>query len=409
MKDLLFLCHRIPFPPQKGDKIRAYHLLRFLSRHYRVHLGTFIDSPEDWHHVDQVQQMVGGESHFVGLNPTLAKVRSLRGFLTGEALTFPYYRDKKMALWVKGILRKNTIDQIVVYSAALAPYVDGPLTNAPRRVLDFVDMDSDKWLQYAQEKGGINRWIFGREGRKLQKQERKLAEIFHASLFVSHTEAELFKLAAPESSAKIDYWENGVDSDYFSPNHPYACPYPPDQIPLVFTGAMDYRPNVDAVVWFAQEILPLVRRTVPHCQFIIVGGGAGREVLALSALPGVTVTGRVEDVRPYIAHGAVSVAPLRLARGIQNKVLEAMAMGRPVVATSQAMEGIRLCLGLTQWVSDDAEGLAYLIVTLLGENRQPGQPDSAAAAQAGEVGRRCVVERYNWEENLQRVLQRLEG
>ena len=401
MKDLLFISHRIPYPPTKGDKIRSFHLLQFLLSHYRVHLGTFIDNPDDWQYVSDMEQMVNGESFFVGLNPRLAKIRSLSGLITGDALTFPYYKNKKMSRWVDNILATNKIDIIVVFSAALAQFVLGENACSARRVIDFVDVDSDKWRQYAKNERGFNRWIYNREGEKLLARERQLAATFQASLFVSEAESNLFKTLAPESAHKIDYLDAGVDSDYFSPDRDYPNPYDMGQLPLVFTGTMNYRPNIDAVTWFAKEIFPLIRQVEKNSHFVIVGGGATPEVWQLADSPGITVTGRVDDVRPYIAHGKVSVAPIRLARGIQFKVLEAMAMARPVVATSQAMEGIRLCKGLEKWVCDDAPGIANNILTLL--NTTPTTPTP------GQLGRRCMLERYHWDSNMQRALQTMEG
>jgi sugar transferase (PEP-CTERM/EpsH1 system associated) len=408
MEDLLFLSHRIPYPPNKGDKIRSYHLLQFLAERYRVHLGCFIDDPNDWQYVKANKDMIGGESCFIPLNPTLAKIRSLSGFLTNQALTIPYYKNRKMASFVKQIINDKPIKNIVVYSAALSQYVLEQNSPKLRKTVDFVDVDSDKWCQYAKDMGGIKRWVFAREGKKLLSYERKLAQSFNASLFVSQAEAQLFKTLAPESSLKIDYWENGVDQKFFSPEIKHTNPYPQGQIPLVFTGAMGYRPNVDAVVWFSKEILPLIRQKVEHTQFFIVGGGATPEVEQLGQLAGVTVVGRVEDIRPYIAYAGISVAPLRLARGIQNKVLEAMAMARPVVATQQAMEGIRLLPGMERWVNNSETEFAESVLTLLGKNPKTENGDSQLAKEAGKAGLGLVREQYNWENNLQRVLKALD-
>ncbi|MBF0357177.1 MAG: TIGR03087 family PEP-CTERM/XrtA system glycosyltransferase [Magnetococcales bacterium] len=409
MKDLLFLSHRIPYPPNKGDKIRSFHLLQSLARNYRVHLGTFVDAEEDWQYVEAVKEMISGESFFAKLNPATAKLRSLSGFLTGEALTFPYYKSAKMARFVAKTLESQPIAKIVVYSAALCQYVDGKKAQTADRVVDFVDVDSDKWAQYAKDMSGAKKWFFAREAEKLLTQERKIAATFNNSFFVSRAEANLFKQLAPESVSKTDYYENGVDQEFFSPKREYKNPYPPKQIPLVFTGAMGYRPNVDAVVWFATEILPIIRQQIEACHFFIVGGGANQEVENLQRLPGVTVVGAVDDIRPYIAYAAVSVAPLRLARGIQNKVLEAMAMARPVVATSQAMEGITLLPGMEGWICDQADIFAKEVLKFLGKNRQPGDPDNQIAIKAGATGLRCVAEHYNWDKNLKRVMKVLEG
>jgi sugar transferase (PEP-CTERM/EpsH1 system associated) len=181
-----------------------------------------------------------------------------------------------------------------------------------------------------------------------------VARDYDASLFVSAPEAELFRTLAPESSAKIGHFSNGVDTDYFSPDTGHANPYAAGERALVFTGAMDYWPNVDAVQWFCDEVFPVLRQRVPDLRFYIVGSRPAPAVQALGQREGVTVTGTVPDVRPYIAHAAVAVAPLRIARGIQNKVLEAMAMATAVVVSPQALEGIDAEPGSELLLAEDA-------------------------------------------------------
>ncbi len=337
MEDLLYLVHRIPYPPNKGDKIRSYHLLKHLAQRYRVHLGTFIDDPDDWQYVDRVKELCG-RTHFARLNPNTARLRSLGGLITNQPLTLDYYRDGGLQAWVDRVLHELPIKRVLMFSSAMAQYVSQ--AGHVRRIIDFVDIDSDKWLQYAPKKSWPMNWIYRREGRLLFHYERQVARDFDASLFVSQTEADLFKQLAPESAARTGFFNNGVDTDYFSPTRSYLNPYPTDILPLVFTGAMDYWPNVDAVQWFAREILPPVLAQNPGARFFIVGSRPTAAVRALAELPGVVVTGMVPDVRPYLAHARLAVAPLRIARGIQNKVLEAMSMAKPVIASAQALEGI---------------------------------------------------------------------
>src|SRR5450830_1901821 len=183
-------------------------------------------------------------------------------------------------------------------------------------------------------------WLYRREGRRLLQYEQQVAAAADVSLFVSRAEAELFRQLAPAAAHKTGFLNNGVDIDYFSPAHRFDNPYPADSQIMVFTGAMDYWPNIDAVQWFAHEVLPAVRQRHPQALFYIVGSRPSAQVLALAALPGVQVTGTVPDIRPYLAHASFAVAPLRIARGIQNKVLEAMAMRMPVLVSAQALEGI---------------------------------------------------------------------
>lgn len=399
MRELLFLAHRIPYPPDKGDKIRSFHLLQHLARRYRVHVGAFIDDARDWRHVEQVKKMCG-ETCFVALHATRAKLRSLAALATGEPLTLRYFRNARLAHWVDDMLASRRIERALVFSSAMAQYVEGASADRMRRVLDFVDLDSDKWRQYSQRKRGPMRWLYRREADTLFEFERRYAAAFDASFFVSEAEARLFIAQAPETAARVSVVENGVDTEYFSPQRVYPSPYAADEAVLVFTGAMDYWANVDAVAWFACEVLPRVRADFPRACFYIVGARPARAVRDLAQLPGVQVTGAVPDTRPYLAHARAAVAPLRIARGVQNKVLEAMAMARPIVASPQAVDGIRPCAELLEWTTDVPEAAARLLLKLL---REP------APAALGEALRAHVSRHYSWQENLARVEAILEG
>ena len=399
MRELLFLAHRIPYPPDKGDKIRSFHLLQRLARRYRVHLGAFIDDKRDWSHVEQVKKMCA-ETCFVALHATRAKLRSLAALATGGPLTLPYFRSARMARWVDDMLRSRRIERIVVFSSAMAQYVERAAPDRVRRVLDFVDLDSDKWRQYSERKRGPARWLYRREAETLFEVERRYAAAFDASLFVSEAEARLFTAQAPEAAARVCVVENGVDTEYFSPQRVYPNPYPADEAVVVFTGAMDYWANVDAVAWFAREVFPRVLSNFPQARFYIVGTRPTRAVRDLAQLPGIRVTGAVPDTRPYLAHARAAVAPLRIARGVQNKVLEAMAMARPVVASRQAADGIRPCAELLEWSTDAPETAARLLLKLL---REP------APAALGVALRAHVSRHYSWHENLARVEAILEG
>ena len=382
-RDLLFLAHRIPYPPNKGDKIRSWHLLRHLAENWRVHLGAFVDDPEDWRHVEVLGNHCA-DLKLLALDPRTGKLRSLRGLISGEALTLPYYRNRALADWVRTKLEAG-VDTVVVYSSAMAQYVmDAPGCS---RIMDFVDIDSDKWRQYAPTKAWPLSWLYEREGRRLLDWEKRVAAEFNAGLFVSAAEAEDFRSLAPESKEKIGYYNNGVDAGFFSPDADYANPFPGSIRPIVFTGAMDYWPNIDAVAWFSREVLPAIRRSHPDAVFYIVGSKPGQEVRALES-ESVKVTGRVEDVRPYLAHAAVVVTPLRIARGIQNKVLEAMAMAQTVVSSSQALEGIDAEHGKEVLRADSPEEFAGAISAVL------------EGVRCGEAARRRVLADYAWETNL---------
>jgi len=395
VEDLLLLIHRMPYPPNKGDKIRSYHLLKHLSQSYRVHLATFVDDADDWQHVPRVEAMCAS-SHFAKLNPLMGRVRSLVGLMANESLSLRYYQDAGMRDWVAKTMAANPISRIVVFSSQMAQYAE-PYSDA-RRVVDFCDVDSDKWRQYADNKRWPMSALYRHEARQLLRYERKVAAECDASLFVSDPEAELFRQLAPESRAKIGFFNNGVDTDYFSPLRSYDNPYQDGERALVFTGAMDYWPNVDAVQWFAAEVFPQLLARFPKARFYIVGARPSAAVQALAENTGVVVTGTVPDVRPYIAHAEVAVAPLRVARGIQNKVLEAMAMARPVVVSPQALEGIEAAPGTDLVLADGAQAFAAAVTKLL------NQADGAL----GPSARAAVESLYSWPSNLARIDARLE-
>lgn len=390
MQHLLYLPHRIPFPPNKGDKVRSYHLLKYLSGRYRVHLGTFVDDPADWQHVEATKKFCG-ETYFARLDPKIAKLKSLRGFVTGEALSLPYYRDRGLQRWVNDLLARLPVAHVLVFSSSMAQYV---LRSDVHRIADFVDVDSDKWRQYARSQPWPLSHVYRREAEKLFAFEREVTRRFDATVFVSKAEALLFKRLAPESADKIHYANNGVDFEYFSPERDYPNPYAPGERAIVFTGAMDYWPNVDAVEWFARNVFPEVRQRFPDIRFVIVGAKPARQVEKLAELPGVVVTGAVPDVRPYIAGSALAVAPLRLARGIQNKVLEAMAMGKAVVASPEAYAGIDARPGVElAMATTPAEYVAEISAILSG----------GRAAALGAAARERVMRDYSWSGNLSRV------
>jgi sugar transferase (PEP-CTERM/EpsH1 system associated) len=396
MDNLLLLVHRIPYPPNKGDKIRSYHLLKHLAEHYRVHLATFVDDEDDWQHVPRLQALTAS-AHFAPLHPKKARVRSLGALLGNRSLSLDYYRDAGLRRWVDDTVQREGITRIVVFSSAMAQYAEA-YRNATR-VVDFVDVDSDKWRQYAEKKSWPMSMLYAHEARQLLAYERRVARECDAALFVSGPEADLFRKLAPESAARTGHFSNGVDTVYFSPEGAYANPYAPDEQALVFTGAMDYWPNIDAVTWFAEAVLPAVRARHPQAVFYIVGARPASEVQELAALSGVVVTGTVPDVRPYVAHAALCVAPLRIARGIQNKVLEAMAMARTVVVSPQALEGIEAEPGRELLLAPDAPAFTATV------NAALDRPDAAM----GRAARATVERLYGWNSHLAQVCTLLEA
>jgi polysaccharide biosynthesis protein PslH len=394
---ILYLVHRLPYPPNKGDKVRSYHLLKHLAARHEVHLGTFLDDPDDEPHLPRVRELCKS-LHVARLSPRSAKLLSLRGLLSGEALSLPYYRDAGLQAWVDETAARVGFDAVVVFSGVMAQYTQ--TLKGVKTLVDFVDVDSAKWRDYAPEHAWPMSWLYRREFAKLLGFEQRVADRAACSFFVTDNEVALFRALSPGRELRLAALGNGVDADFFTPEPTRASPFTAHELPLVFTGAMDYWPNVDAVTWFANDILPALRQRFPALRFHVVGRSPAPAVQALAS-EAVNVTGTVPDVRPYLQHAAAVVAPLRLARGIQNKVLEAMAMARPVVAAGTCVRAITASqqpgLQPADTEADYAERLGALLA------------DRQAGDAAGRAARRFVLEAYSWDAHLAGLDRHLEA
>lgn len=385
--EILFLAHRIPFPPDRGDKIRSWHVLKHLAGLARVHLACFADDSSDAAHVDGLRRALGdrlGKVH-VEVRRTSRAIAAARAFASGKPLSLTLFDSPRMRDFVAERLGDPRIGAAYAFSGQMAQFI--PNEARQRFVMDFVDMDSAKFEAYA-DAGGLLAPIHSREARTLAAFERQVAERADVCLFVSEAEAALFRdrSAAPNVHAIA----NGIDSRHFAPDaaFPRLTAAERGQGPvLLFTGQMDYRPNVDAVRWFAAEVLP----RLPRARFVIAGRNPLAEVKALAS-DRITLTGAVRDMRSWLAAADVVVAPLRIARGIQNKVLEAMAMARPVVASPAAFEGIEAKPGRDLIVTGEPGGMAEAIAGLL--------DDPSRAAALGASARDLVVSLYAWDSRL---------
>ena len=395
---LLFLAHRIPYPPNKGDKIRSFHMLDYLAQHHEVHLGCLVDDRADMAYLPEIRKRVRSLM-LEQIRPRMRKVRALRALLVARPITVDYFHSLALQSKVDVLLDQGAVDAVVCSSSPMAEYVfgsrhaNGSLAKAVW-LMDLIDVDSRKWEQYAVQGSAWMAPIYRFEARHLADYERRIAASFDRVMVVSEHEKAMFPGHGLVDN--IVAVSNGVDLEFFWPD---ACAVETPQRPtVVFTGMMNYWPNVDAVTWFLDDVLPRVRASVPDVEFLIVGARPTLEVARLGKCVGVTVTGFVEDVRVYLARAHVCVAPLRVARGIQNKVLEAMAMGKAVVCTPQAFEGIRAVASEEIIVADDAEGFAAAVVGLL--------KDQGRAREVGRRARARVESDYAWEANL-RVLDGL--
>jgi sugar transferase (PEP-CTERM/EpsH1 system associated) len=390
--EILYLCHRVPFPPDRGDKIRSHHLLRALCRIAPVHVGCFADDARDLGFSTEMGDMAA--SLCVLPRNTRKLVAAARGLYHRQPMLVALFDHPAMHAWVRRTLATRPISTVVAYSAQMAHFVP-PLPKETRFLMDFVDFDSAKYVSYAEGARGPMAWINRREGRELFAFEQSVAARADVSTFVSEAEAAMFRVATGMGVDRVRALENGVALDMFNPASDFQ-PLTDEERgsgPLiVFTGQMGYRPNVEAVHSFAHDSLPVIRAVHPDARFAIVGRGPVPAVEALANLPGVTVTGAVRDVRGWLAAADVVVAPLRIARGIQNKVLEAMAMGRPVVASPEAAEGIDAVDGRDLIVAATPDREAAAVLSLIA--------DPARAAALGVAARKRMEARYDWAATL---------
>ncbi|MCE9523188.1 MAG: TIGR03087 family PEP-CTERM/XrtA system glycosyltransferase [Alphaproteobacteria bacterium] len=391
MVKVLFLAHRYPFPPNKGDKIRAFHIAEHLRKSHEVSLG-FVMTPGD-SEPDMEWAQKNFASSYCGRVSALDRLfRAGTGFLTGTPLSVATFRHAGLKRWVTQHIAEQCPAFIYVFSSAMAQYVPRVLPAGTKVILDFVDVDSEKWRQYAQTQSLARRWFFGTEAQRLLKFDRGEAARAQASIFVSADERRIFDRLSPETASRHVDIANGVDVEFFNPASVPANETAGKRI--VFVGMMDYWPNIDAVTWFAKDILPLIRAKHEDARFQIVGAKPVAAVSALSSLEGVEVTGAVPDVRPYVANAAVVVAPLRIARGIQNKVLEGMAMARPLVTTPGALEGINAMNGRDLLVGETPGELAEAVMSVL---------DGRALAGLGAAARAFVVNNFEWKAHLRKL------
>ncbi len=395
MGEILFLSHRIPWPPDRGDKIRSHHILKRLVQMAPVHIGTFADDDRDASFAADLQAICA--SVHVEKRAKAQWKSGLEALLFTKAVSVTSFASDAMQTYVNKVLAQHNISHIYVFSGQLAQFI--PDTFSGRFVMDFVDVDSAKFESYGQEHASLlqrpMRWVNAREGRLLADFEHVTAARADMNLFVSPAEAQLFQQRSKLGVDTIKSLGNGIDLDYFNPKASFAK-LDDEQVQshplMIFTGQMDYRPNVEAVCYFVDKILPRVRVVNPNAHFAIVGRNPSDEVWALNSHHSVTVTGAVDDIRGWIDAADLVVAPLQIARGIQNKVLEAMAMQKAVVASNAAATGIAADHEKHFYVADDYKQEAAYINQLLG--------NSALAKKIGKAARAHVIKHYSWEEQL---------
>ena len=375
------LTHRVPWPPDRGDRITTSSFLTHLvSRGATVRAACMAEDDRDEAAAAEFGRNVG-EVCAPRIHPGMRKALSLRALLTGSSIGTTFCHHRKLAETVRRWLVEDPPDLIYAYSATMGLYaLDHP---GAVRVMQFAELDSDKWRQFADRGGLVSRQIYAREARKMLEFERRVASAFDVSFVVSEVEKQLFMERIPGVEPTV--LPNGVDVTHFSSRGDTER----DPNTIVFTGVMNYEPNVDGMTWFISECWPSIRDRHPDARMLIVGSSPTPRVLELGRLPGVEVTGRVEETPPYFDRAAVAVAPLRLARGVQNKVLEAMSMGLPVVSSPQAAQGLGDVPAETMCVADGAAATIEAVCRLIG--------DPAQARAMGGRAATFVRERFRWQ------------
>ncbi len=388
MGEILFLTHRVPWPPNRGDKIRSHHILRKLIECAPVHLACFADDQEEAEEQSDIQD---------GLASCKTVVRTKSKWAAGlEAIAFAKpvsltsFHSVDIERYVHATIEHRPIDCIFVFSGQMAQYI--PKDFRGRIVMDFADVDSAKFETYGAQGSGPMAWINRREGYLLKAFEKRIADRADYSLFVSKAEASLFHERSGVETEKIVAVGNGIDLDFYDPAKIVTVPEITDGPLIIFTGQMDYRPNVEAVESFAKEVMPTILQGHPQARFAIVGRAPTDDVKKLADKQGVIVTGAVDDIRSWLNAADIVVAPLRIARGIQNKVLEAMAMGKAVIASNCAAEGIDAVHEEHFLVADDVAAEGEMVCSLLDAPEE--------VAKLGNNARLLIRSSYSWDEQL---------
>jgi polysaccharide biosynthesis protein PslH len=383
--NVLYLVHRVPYPPDKGDRIRTYHLLRYLARRSAVHLACLADEPVP----QETLTVLRGVCARLAVVPLGKRTRLLRAagsFLRGRTISEGVFHSPALVQVLGDWARETPFHVALASASSLIPYLRSNELRQVPAVVDLIDVDSQKWFDYAAAGGGLRALLYRTEGRRLRALEQTLPLWARAATVVSEPEADLFQQFCPW--AGIHAVANGVDLDYFRPPTPV-----PAENGCVFVGALDYPPNVDAACWFGKEVLPLIHRRHPGACLRLVGRQPLPEVRRLANVPGIEVVGQVPDVRPYVAGAAVAVVPLRIARGLQNKVLEAMAMGKPVVASPQALTALRDKPDLPALTAAEPREWVEQVTHLL--------DNTSLRRELGTAGRRYVEASHDWERCLE--------
>ena len=398
--NILVLAHRIPFPPNKGEKIRTFHQIKYL--HELGHQITVVcpfDDVKDPEYAKALQSRYCQQAHGEKLGSKYPRL--LSGLLRGQALSVANFYQATLQTKVDALLQQNP-DAVLCTASSMAAYIFNSsvypsLKKPPRLYMDFMDLDSDKWRQYAAKASGLKRWIFSREARLVGNFEKRIAEQFSACFFITETECQMFRQQNGDIG-QIYAVENGLDTDAF---HPPLQASNHDKPVFLFTGVMDYAPNIDAALWFVDNVWQSIRSRWPNAEFIIAGMNPSAKIQSFHQKDGVLVTGFVDDILPYYHQATIFVAPFRIARGVQNKILQAFACGLPVVTTPMGAEGIKCADGFSILIAESPQQFFAQIERLI--------VDAEHHRKITEQALHVIDSQYKWEALLDPMVNVLQG
>ena len=382
---ILYICHRFPFPPARGGKIRPFNMIKHLGRKHEVVVASLVRSQEEAEAGRGLSRHCG-DFIMAEVTATAAWARMISRLPTPQPSSLGYFYSPDLARRIDRRLQSERFDLIYVHCSSAAPYVS-KVSGIPK-MLDFGDMDSQKWLDYCRFKPfplSLGYWL---EGRKMEAAEKALARRF--DLCTCTTKAELETLRQLHVPVPTDWFPNGVDTEFFAPSD---APYDADAIS--FVGRMDYFPNQQAMMFFANEVFPTIREKRPAATLAIIGAEPSANIRRLACRDGITVTGTVPDVRDYVRRSAASVAPLSIARGTQNKIVECMAMGVPVVTSPQAAGGVDAVPGEHLLVARSPDDYAAKLLNLMS--------DGTARQRLAAAGRARVETHHSWARSMAKL------
>ncbi len=383
---ILYLSHRFPSPPTFGSKVRAFHTIRHLAQSHHVTVLAPVRSLQEAEEARGIAPYCQAFRTFPVRFPVQAAKVAL-STITPMTASEAYFHSPAMRREAARLLSSEAFDFVFVHCSSVGRIVSG-IAGVPK-LIDFCDVDSQKWSDYTAFKPWHLSLGYRWEALRLAAAERRLVRSFDLTTVATPGELETLKRIGADES-KIDWFPNGVDVDFFAPSDE---PYDPNLI--TFVGRMDYFPNEQAMVDFCNDVWPRLRAARPTVRLQIVGASPTAAVRRLGELPGVVVTGAVADVRPYVRRSALTIAPLQIARGTQNKILESMAMGVPVIASRIAAGGVDAIPGEHLLVASTATEYVDLALKLLG--------DAPMRARLGAAGRQRVLTHHTWTRSMQRV------